>query len=188
VFEGLREELDDALDRDGVAARTPVRYEADVRFERQGAELTVELAVIGDGTGGATMPDLDGLAERFVADYVTRFGPGAVAMGVGVEVMTLRVIGSEAEAGDALGARSPTADARRASTTTTKPAAVGHRTVRIERTHDALVPVHDVAGLASGSTLSGPALVDAGDTTVWVGPGRSAVVDDHGSLLIGEVR
>ena len=90
TLDQLRRSVLDDLADDGVdAASAQVRLEADVRFERQGSELTVTIETGPDGA-----PDLSTLAPRFVADYVARFGEGAVAMGVGVEVMTLRAVGS----------------------------------------------------------------------------------------------
>ena len=69
-----------------------VRLEADLRFDRQGSELTVPLTETPDGT-----VELDGLEARFKDEYARRFGEGAIAMGVPVELMTLRAICSAAE-------------------------------------------------------------------------------------------
>jgi N-methylhydantoinase A len=165
------------LTDDGVDPGTAVvRMEADVRFERQGSELTVPIAV---GTDGGA--DLDGLTPRFVADYVARFGEGAVAMGVAVEVMTLRVVGTAPPRADderllALGGSS--------SRDGGVVAAIGTRPVRTERGADAIVPVYRSADLAAGVELVGPAIVDAGDTTAWVVAGHRARVDPYGSLLM----
>ena len=75
---------------DGVpAGQCRVRLEADLRFDRQGSELTVPV----DDTDGGRLR-IDGLEERFKAEYARRFGEGAIAMGVPVELMTLRAIGS----------------------------------------------------------------------------------------------
>ena len=57
---------------------------ADLRFDRQGWELTVPVEVT-DGD----RPRIEGLEERFKAEYPRRFGQGAIAMGVPVELMTL---------------------------------------------------------------------------------------------------
>lgn len=45
-------------------------------------------------------------------------------------------------------------------------------------------PVYDGAGLAAGSTISGPALVQEPFTVVVVGPGQSLTLDRHGSYLL----
>jgi N-methylhydantoinase A len=62
--------------------------------------------------------------------------------------------------------------------------AVGTRPVRLQRGTDTEVPVFRSVDLAAGATLVGPAIVDAGDTTVWVVGGHRATVDEHGSLIM----
>jgi N-methylhydantoinase A/oxoprolinase/acetone carboxylase beta subunit len=47
-----------------------------------------------------------------------------------------------------------------------------------------VVTVHTTASLGAGDRLDGPALVDAGDTTVWIPPGQVAQLDARGSLAI----
>ncbi len=90
TFATLRAGVLADLDGDGVpAAQCRVRLEADLRFDRQGSELTVPVDEAGDGR-----PQIDGLEARFKAEYARRFGEGAIAMGVPVELMTLRAIGS----------------------------------------------------------------------------------------------
>jgi N-methylhydantoinase A len=172
----LRTAVLDDLRADGVdAATAQVRLEADVRFERQGSELTVPIEAAPDGTA-----DLSTVAPRFVADYVARFGEGAVAMGVAVEVMTLRAVGQAP----------PRADDERLTAVHAEgagggPAApIGTRPVRLARDADNEVPVYRMADLAAGAALVGPAIVDAGDTTVWVVPGHRTTVDEHGSLIM----
>ncbi|MCB0994182.1 MAG: hydantoinase/oxoprolinase family protein, partial [Acidimicrobiales bacterium] len=89
----LRAAVEADLDDDGVDAGTrEIALEADVRFERQGAELTIGVPADGDG-----VPLLDDLVERFRSEYVRRFGEGAVAGGVIVELMTIRVVGQAVE-------------------------------------------------------------------------------------------
>ena len=158
-----------------------VRLEADVRFERQGAELGIPIPC--DAAG---RPRVDGLHEAFREEYVRRFGAGAVALGVAIEVMTLRAIGSAAESGAgehawAPAGEAPTREAAAESTARSRP-------VRIARDAEPIaVPVHRTAGLVVGSRLEGPALVDAGDTTVWIPPGHDAALDERGSLFIRAV-
>jgi N-methylhydantoinase A len=151
-----------------------VRLEADVRFERQGAELGI--AIPGDDAG---RPRVEHLHEEFRDEYVRRFGAGAVALGVAIEVMTLRAIGSAPDPGSGDRAWAP-----RAEEATAAPAA-GSRPVHVARTGRPLdVAVHTTASLTPGDHLDGPALVDAGDTTVWIPPGQVAQLDGRGSLAI----
>jgi N-methylhydantoinase A len=174
----LRTGVLEDLAGDGVdAATAQVRLEADVRFERQGSELTVPIELGSDGT-----PDLDGLAPRFVADYVARFGEGAVAMGVAVEVMTLRAVGSAPPRAEdeRLAAVGVAGDGGAGG----EVLSIGHRPVRLARDADTRVPVFRSTSLTAGAVLTGPAIVDAGDTTVWVVAGHRTTVDEHGSLIM----
>jgi N-methylhydantoinase A len=173
VLGELAKAVVDDLAGDGVAVDdVAIGLEADLRFERQGSELTVPVTTGADGRAV-----LDDLAERFTAEYVQRFGAGAVAMGVAVEVMTLRAVGTAGAADDA-----PTRGARSARMAAPPPASM--RTVRLHRDHGVEVPVHRRADLASGAAFAGPALVDAGDTTVWVAAGCHARVDALGALVL----
>jgi N-methylhydantoinase A len=163
----------DDLGGDGVAvADVAVGLEADLRFERQGSELTIAIGVGPDGRAV-----LDDLADRFTAEYVQRFGAGAVAMGVAVEVMTLRAVGVAADADGGSGSTAPV-------DRVPAPAPTGRRTVRLRRDRGVAVPVHRRADLGAGATFAGPALVDAGDTTVWVAEGCHAHVDTLGALVL----
>ena len=53
--------------------------------------------------------------------------------------------------------------------------------------HPSEVAVHGGPDLRPGHALDGPALVDGSDTTIWVPPGCSALVDGLGTLVM-EVR
>jgi N-methylhydantoinase A len=44
--------------------------------------------------------------------------------------------------------------------------------------------VHDGGALTAGHRVTGPALVDGADTTVWVPAGAEAHVDAHGGLVV----
>ena len=171
VFAGLEAEVVTDLLADGlVSAASMVMFEADVRFERQGAEITV--AVPRDVNGSA---DVSGLAEEFRAEYARRFGAGAMSTGVIVEAMTLRAVGTELrpEGPPPCGASPGTADAPSA------------RMVRMSRDLPSTnVPVYSGASLRPRESLTGPAIIDAGDTTIWVAVGYSAQLDDAGSLVI----
>ena len=46
------------------------------------------------------------------------------------------------------------------------------------------VPVYDRDGIGAGAVLTGPALVDTGDTTVWVQRGYRARPDARGALIL----
>jgi len=174
----LAEEVTAELIADGVdPGRVEISFEAELRFERQGAELAVAVPVGSDGG-----PDAGHLEADFRHEYVRRFGEGAVALGVVVEVMTLRALGQERPT------RGWAADAwvgRSLAGPTPKPA--GSRAVQRRRTElAASVPVYRRESLYPSHILAGTALVDCGDSTVWVNEGQTATVDESGSIILEE--
>ena len=138
TFATLRAGVLGDLAGDGVpAAQCRVRLEADLRFDRQGSELTVPVDEGGDGR-----PQIDGLEARFKAEYARRFGEGAIAMGVPVELMTLRALGSATD--DDPGDTADTIDAPTAVHDTRTTAGSRTRPVQLERHAAATaVPVYD---------------------------------------------
>ena len=176
TFASLRSAALADLVADGVpAGQCHVRLEADLRFDRQGSELTVPVA---EAAGGRLQ--VDGLEARFKAEYARRFGEGAIAMGVPVELVTLRAIASAtAEViADTIDAAIDTRDSGTAVASRARP-------VQLERhTAPTAVPVYDGNGVGAGAVLTGPALVDTGDTTVWVQRGYRARPDSGGALIL----
>ena len=175
-FASLRAGVLADLVADGVpTGQCRVRLEADLRFDRQGSELTVPV----DDTDGGR-PRLAGLEARFKAEYANRFGEGAIAMGVAVELVTLRAIGSatDDEVADAI-------DPATAAHETGTAVASRARPVQLERHAAATaVAVFDRGGIGAGTVVTGPALIDTGDTTVWVQRGYRARSDARGALIL----
>ncbi len=173
----LAEEVDRDLAEEGIdrAART-VTFEADVRFAKQSFELRIPLRTLGrDGVDDAATA---ALVEDFHAEYARRYGHGAITLGVPVELVALRAIGT---------GHTVRADLTPATGAATGAAApVGRRTVRTGRAADALheVAVHDRADLLPGHRVVGPALVDGPDTTVWIPPDAVARFDGVATLVI----
>ena len=134
-----------------------------------------------DGDG---RPLVDGLHDEFRAEYVRRFGAGAVAMGVAIEVMTLRAIGSAPEG---TGTNAPGLPARRrrdhrsgVHASRRGPRRCGPLTRGAARSRSR---PWTATARPSACLIDGPALVDAGDTTVWIAPGHVAALDERGSLV-----
>ena len=171
TFARLRDEVLDDLRVDGVTpAALTIELEADVRFERQGSEITIPVVVAG---GVAITDDLEAM---FRTEYTRRFGAGAMAMGVNVEAMTLRAVGTGAR-GDAGPVSHPCAVGPSFGSAT--------RPVHLRRGEapvDVLVMHRD--SLPVDAVQRGPAIVDAGDTTIWIAAGHSAHLDPSGSLVI----
>jgi N-methylhydantoinase A len=180
AIEKIAEELvrivDADLDADGVAAADrDVEFEADLRFAKQSVELTIPVPT------GPLPTALEQLVDDFRDEYAKRFGRGSIVLGTPIEMVSLRAVGvgrtTRAQLGD--GSAPPVVDG------TAAPVA-GTRAVRLARGADGLrdVAVYDGAVLAPGHVLTGPALIDGSDTTVWVPEGTTAHVDALGSLVI----
>jgi N-methylhydantoinase A len=175
LWEGARRDLIG----DGVAPdQCAVFLEADMRFERQSWELSIMLP-------GDTADSVDGehFAELFRDEYVRRFGKGAVAAGVGVELVTVRAVATERQS---TGGAEPASEVDDLAGARIDPDS--HRAVVIKRAEAAvLVPVYGRERMLKGAVVRGPALVDSADTTVWIPPGRDARVGPSHALLIEEV-
>jgi len=103
-------------------------------------------------------------------------------LGAPVELVSLRAIGIGRTVHATLDGHGGT----RAPAGTAAPV-VGARPVRTGRAEVVDVAVHRGDDLQPGHVVSGPALVDGSDTTIWVPPGASGEVDGHGTLVV-EVR
>jgi N-methylhydantoinase A len=178
TLEKLARELAAAVDadlaHDGVdAARRSVTFEVDMRFAKQVFELPIPLAV-----ADPTEATMDTLLEQFRSEYSRRYGPGSIVLGSPVEIVSLRAVGTGA---------TPRAQLERVSARAARAAdGVTTRPVRFDRGPDGVraVPAHASESLGAGDSLSGPALVDAPDTTVWIPTGATARVDDYGTLVL----
>ena len=174
TFAQLRLDVLDDLSADGVApADLSITLEADVRFERQGSEITIPVQF------AKQVAVVDDLEKEFRAEYARRFGAGAVAMGIHVEAMTLRAVGTGARHDP--GRAVAVAGGGAASTLDR----VGTRRMHLARNGAAVdVPVLPRDSLTAEATHAGPAVIDAGDTTIWIAPGHIAHLDATGSLVI----
>ncbi len=177
---------------DGVSPEDcSVTLETDVRFERQSWELTIMLP---DDTPGSV--DSERVGELFGDEYVRRFGKGALAAGVGVELVTVRAAATEQRPAPPATPASPVTSARAVASVTAGPAAAlesrsqpdSRRGLVLGRGERPLqAPAYAREGLAQGAVVRGPALIDSADTTVWVPPDREARIGPSHALLIEEV-
>ncbi|MCU1463657.1 MAG: hypothetical protein JWO37_3732 [Acidimicrobiales bacterium] len=172
VVAELAGQVETDLLADGIAlAEHVIELEADLRFKRQTAELTVPLgADLAVPLGG----DLD---AAFRAEYASRYGEGALARGAPVELVTLRAVG-----------RGPSLPSPFASIPTTGelPAAASVRGIRLDRRDSSRRPTacRSLDELATGERFAGPVVLDGRDTTVWVPPGATVARDDERMLVI----
>jgi len=169
VMSELGERVDADVAADGISAgKRSVDYEADLRFYRQAWELSIPIE------NGAF--DSERLLERFHATYASRYGEATLVTGSQVEFVALRAIGR----GRAV--RAVLAAAEAGVREGTRPDAAGRRSVRLERGSAFEVEVHRSRDLEAGHVFTGPALVDAVDTTIWVPPATRVAVDERGTL------
>jgi N-methylhydantoinase A len=177
LAEKLAAEVLDDLAADGVAERDrSVRFDADLRFQRQIWELTIPLA-------GATITDeaLAELTDRFREEYARRYGNGSMTLGAQMELVTLRAtgIGRTVRASFDGVTREPVADG-----TAAQPA--GSRSVRLARGHGGrqMLTTYEGETLRPGHRLAGPALVDGVDTTIWIPRETSVRLDERSTLFM----
>jgi len=174
----LAKQVDADLAADGVAAgdRT-VLVEADLRFFRQLWDLTIPLPA-----GPIDERVLDRVLDEFRAEYVRRYGAGSMMTGTPIELVALRAVGTGPPV-----LRDAPAPALAIDDTTLSVLRSGRtRAVRVGADEAAYVEV-DIFGdgeLVPGWAVSGPALIDRSDTTIWVPDRVRASKDANGSILL----
>jgi N-methylhydantoinase A len=158
---------------EGYDRRVTVRWAADVRYEGQSYELTVEARVKGQGS---RVKDGARMVERLIADFhqahERRYGHSDAARPV--EVVAVRV---RASAPGVLPKEGPALRAKGGA----KARAEDHSAWfdRERRT-----AVYGRSDLGSGARVRGPALITQLDATTVVPPGWSGVVDGAQNLVL----
>ena len=140
-------------------------FAGDLRYEGQGSELTVSLPseVLDDAAIAA-------LTAGYRAEYTATYG---YATDEPLELVNVRLV--------ATGVRGNRLDFRTLRVTS-RPAAPGRRPVVFAR---GAMPVDTpVVPRESVSTLEGPAIIEAYDSTIVLPPGCTTAVDGGGNLLI----
>jgi len=142
---------------------------AELRFHRQKFELAMSWP------GGIDEERQLAAMRQFTQEYAARYGRGALVSGAPVEIVAMRAIGIGRTIRARLDRR--TAEARGA------PAASGSRRIH-QGPQNPPVEAAVVRGsdIRPGHTLTGPAIVDAADTTIWIPAGTSARVDGFGTF------
>jgi N-methylhydantoinase A len=177
VLAELREALLADLASDGVVEEDrSVIFEADLRFARQISEIARPLP--SDGFNAAAQAEL---LDGFRAEYARRYGHGALVLGAPIELVAIRAIGI----GRTEQAQLAAATGRSVAFATPAPVA-RYRQVRLERGEGGRrdIAVYDRETLLAGHSLTGPGLVDAPDTTIWVPAGMRAVIDRQGTMVM----
>ena len=141
--------------------------EAEVRFHRQNASLTL---TIGEGE-----LDSDELIERFRTNYAKNYGVSSLTANTPIELSTLRVTG----VGKTIRAVLPQSPKAQLDVLLS---AIGSRDIYLDPGHPTTVPVYAAADFRVGHRIEGPALVDVGDTTLWAPAGSSIELIAGGTL------
>jgi N-methylhydantoinase A len=157
------------------AAHVPVERQAllrqaDVRYRRQAYELTVPIA-----DAPITRATLDELAEAFHARHAQTYGHANQAERV--QLVNLRVTALGRQPDLVLAQRADRALARTRS-----------REVWFVNAGLTQTPVHWRDGLAAGTRIAGPAIIEAMDSTTVVPPDWDAHVNDLGYIFLSRER
>jgi N-methylhydantoinase A len=139
---------------------------ADVRYRRQAYELTVPVS-----QGAITCASLDALAADFHEKHRQTYGHANPAEPV--QLVNLRLTAVGRLPGMALAQRAATAPPRRRE-----------REVWFSETGFIACPVDWRDGLAPGQHLTGPAIVEAMDSTIVMPPGWIATIDASGYIRL----
>jgi N-methylhydantoinase A len=163
VEASLHELAQDGFRRDEIT----ISRQGDFRYIGQVYELTIPLP-----NRALTPEDKPDLQRAFVDLYETTYGAGTARGNAPVELFTYTVTATVADAGLPPAVRSELGAPGSA-------VSKGERTVFLPGSRrSADVPVYDDAKFMAGATVSGPALIDATDTTIFVPPGVIARRDE----------
>lgn len=146
------------------AARRALPRQADVRYRRQAYELTVPIA-----DGDVTRESLDAAIAAFHAKHELTYGHANRNEAVQLVNLRLTAVGRLpslllAQRGDAMEAR------------------MRSRDVWFAATGFVSTPVHWRPGLGADAMVTGPAIIEAVDSTTVVPPGWTARVDNMGFI------
>ena len=124
-----------------------------------------------------TEENLDEVRRVFEDSYATSFGPATVRSESPIEVITFRV--------EALRLfEKPTLRTETEGPTDLRAARKGARTLFLRPYSSLSAEVYDFERLTPGARLSGPAIIERRDTTVFLPPGFEARVDGYRNIRI----
>ncbi|MEW2508462.1 hydantoinase/oxoprolinase family protein, partial [Amycolatopsis sp. NPDC047767] len=164
------------LARQGVEfERVEVRREIDARYTAQMAEVATPVAA-----GGFDEEAVARIIDAFEDRYASIFGAGTGYRAAGVQFITYRVF-----AHGVLPFKPKLTERVPASGSDPRDALKGRRPVCLDARHGYVdTPVYDVARLAPGHVVEGPAVIEAPTTTVVVGQDSVGTVDRLGNVVL----
>jgi N-methylhydantoinase A len=149
-----------------------VQRTADFRFEGQNYELTMPVP-----HRAITSDDVTVLADDFRALYERTYGAGTAWNGVPTKMVNYSVTVTGHQTRPSPGSAA-TNGGGEAQAREQREVYLPSEQLRSE------IPIYDDARLTPGSRVTGPAIVDASDTTVYDPPGTSAVRDEYMNLVL----
>ncbi|MBI4287419.1 MAG: hydantoinase/oxoprolinase family protein [Chloroflexi bacterium] len=173
VFDGLARSARQDLERTGAPGSVSFSRSIDMRFRYQTHQLAVPVP-----DRELTTEAVEQLPNQFVARYEETFGPGTAFKEAGIELVTFRMVCRVALPRPSLREYEPKGPDASA-------ALIGRRSVFFEDM--VTTPVYDMAKLAAGNVVEGPAVVEGAATVVLVHPGQRAEVDRYLNVAL-EVR
>jgi N-methylhydantoinase A len=169
IAQAIADAREEGIDEDDLQ----IERSGDFRFLGQVYEVNVPLPA-----RDLTPDDAPALAADFPRIYERSYGEGTAWEGSPVVMMNLSIKATNRRAKPA---------GRRAEPTTgvATPEPIAHREIflPIER-RQASVPVYADSSLVPGTSVSGAAILDLGDTTVYVPEGATATRDEHFNFLL----
>lgn len=169
ALDGLAREARDWLDAQVAGADSQIAVSLDMRYVGQNYELQVEVARSGDAV---EIPAMDSLKAAFFTEYSRNYGHYDEQAPIEIVNIRLRATRKLAQASadlaDPEGAGAP----RRAAS------------VWFSEEGPVETPVHQREALAPGTVVKGPAIIAQFDSTTFVPPWASAVLEDSHNLLM----
>jgi N-methylhydantoinase A len=170
VFAELEQRSLAAMEQSGFArGQCEFARSIDMRYRRQTHDLMVPAP-----DGAITGATARALVELFEETYEAVYGKGAGFRFAGIELTTFRVV--------AVGRTRKPSIRKPSATTAPQP---GRRRIFEPATQEwAEADVFEWLAMPAGFRVSGPAVIEHPETTVYVGPGQTALLDDAGNLSI----
>lgn len=155
------------------ASDTTISFSADFRFLGQVFELSLPLT-----TWPLGEDDASGLAQAFFDTYERTYGRGTAWKGAEEEMVNLSVTATAVR-------YKPSLPISELAPTAIDDMTKSIRTVYLPQTGDAReVTVLDAAKFSPGTSLEGPVIIDASDTTIFVPPGVRATRDKFRNFVL----
>jgi N-methylhydantoinase A len=169
IYERLAKEARTWLRQEGIdESKQQLRFEADVRYFRQGYEFSLSLDPARLGDGG-----LADLSQRFGLAHEQLYGFG---LQQSVELVNLRAVGEGRVEKIEFAAQSKVGPDASAAVVEQ------HRVYFDGNFHNA--DIYDRAALSPGNQIMGPAIITQIDATTVIHPGHVGEVDPYLSILI----